>query len=496
MADVLKQTLYWAANPNSTLTDLNGAGAVTQARAITAAESHDGSDATYARLRAIGDSAALEGEGTNRVDGAMQTANVGSGVAIAFLRFLTRGRVTKTGGGTASGTIGVVMNGVLRGTPDAMGAAFANFQQDFATDPADGLPWTDAKINAQTFGILEYVLTSDPGVFGTQGMTDDAEFRIEIWGHDAVAVTVTPAAAGGEASAGADAHAEGGLTAPGTELSVPAASASSLGVTSLGEPYFAMWMQQAPDFPGWGGGEKTLLAVAAFYAAPTQLASPTEPHWFASINKHQYGEQFSLGITPDLRLCAYSWENGDILHMSAPGVVPIDGTFHTFSFFFGGGAQVQLAIDGVNVYLHNGLGPPSIYGDPSTSTVGTRMMAFNGASGLTNCPMSIYRIELYTENTNFQWVFDEGHGDTVHGEEIFGGGPDFPDTNFDLTAGWYDPQPFYPQAWGALPNGNPAGAYRWHYNTSYRAAEVIRPNYRPVGSGQTPYRPPTGGSPT
>lgn len=196
----LLQTLYWNANPSSTVTDISGSGVASQSRAITAAESHDASDATYARLNAGGDSGSLEGEATNDLDAALQTASA-VGV-IDFVRIKMRGKVSSVGGGTASGTLQPRINGTLRGSPQTLSGAFANMpDQDFATDPADGLAWTNAKLNAQSFGLQEYVITSDPGVFGTQGRADASEFSVEVWGT--ATQTSTPASVGMAAAVGA-----------------------------------------------------------------------------------------------------------------------------------------------------------------------------------------------------------------------------------------------------------------------------------------------------
>lgn len=229
MADVLKQTLYWNANPSSTVNDLSGSGSASQARAITAAESHDASDTTYARLQANGDLGSLEGEAENLLAAALQTASVSG--AISFLRIIYRGKVSAVGGGTATGTLQPRINGTNRGSANGLGASFANYQQDFAVDPADSNPWTNAKVNAQSFGVREYTLTSDPGVYGTGGRVDMSEFKVELWGPD-VQVS-TPASVGAAGLACVAAVVIGAVLSSCTSVSAPVVTNDATGTAGL-----------------------------------------------------------------------------------------------------------------------------------------------------------------------------------------------------------------------------------------------------------------------
>lgn len=181
MASLL-QTLYWNANPSNALTGIQNPGAETILRAITAAESHDASDATYVRLQTTGDGASTEGEATNDVEGALQTASaVGT---IAYLRFVWRHKAAKsTGAGSVIGSTAARINGATRGVGGSTTGSFVEYAENFTTDPADASPWTNAKINAQTFGCQQYGLTDDPGVYTTNVRHDVSEFRVEVWGY-------------------------------------------------------------------------------------------------------------------------------------------------------------------------------------------------------------------------------------------------------------------------------------------------------------------------
>lgn len=259
MPDILKQTLYWNANPGSTVTDIQNSGA-SQLRAITAAESHDASDATYARLNCSGDGLSVEGEATNDVEGALQTASVSG--TISFLRFIFRHKVAKsTGSGSASGSHQPRINGVARGSAASSSGSFAESSQDFATDPADAAAWTNAKINAQTFGIQQYALTNDPGVYLTNARADLSEFRVEVWGPP-LPQTSTPASV----SATATVNAATGV--PGLRTVTPASVAMTAAV-SPGPDSFANTALRDPS------AVTSLAATADGDATPTTLRSNT-----------------------------------------------------------------------------------------------------------------------------------------------------------------------------------------------------------------------------
>lgn len=184
MADILKQTLYFNAVPTETLTDINGTGP-SAIRSITAAESHDASDATYYSASVTGDGSGTDGYISCEVFAVVDTASTTGG--ISFVRVKARARVAGTG---SSGTWQPRINGTARGTPTALTASFADYTQDFTTDPADSNAWTNAKVNAQTFGVYIEVLEPDAN-FPTAGILRFSEFEIQLWGPSGQ--TSTPA---------------------------------------------------------------------------------------------------------------------------------------------------------------------------------------------------------------------------------------------------------------------------------------------------------------
>jgi len=65
--------------------------------------------------------------------------------------------------GTFDGAIQARLNSIDYGPqPPLPPIGFADFTFDFTTDPADGQPWTPAKVNAQKFGYKATVTSSDP----------------------------------------------------------------------------------------------------------------------------------------------------------------------------------------------------------------------------------------------------------------------------------------------------------------------------------------------
>lgn len=235
MADVLKQTLYWNANPTHDAVFVTGDSTlISRGRSITAAESHDASDATYERIQANVDGASeFNADGYGDVYGALQTASASG--AISFVR--VKGRVktaaySGAGSGSVGGGIQPLINGVLRGSEDAGGASFANVQQDFATDPADAAAWTNAKVNAQTFGQRVRAAATDADTSWTTGCrTDLAEFSVELWGPDAQ--TSTPASVAVVVAVGAAAILIGAVASSCTSTSAPCAANNATGTAGL-----------------------------------------------------------------------------------------------------------------------------------------------------------------------------------------------------------------------------------------------------------------------
>lgn len=185
MPDVLLQTLWWSLNPSASVNDINGTGAF-QSRAITAAEAHDASDATYEELTSPGDGFS-DGDATTDL-GLSNNLTAATQSPISFIRIITRGRVTRSAGaGSVFGTYSLRINGVPFGISPGLNSIFVTDTQTFATDPTDGLPWTPAKINAKAFGVVIAASTSDPS-FATTALGAISEFTVEIWGTPVIQV--------------------------------------------------------------------------------------------------------------------------------------------------------------------------------------------------------------------------------------------------------------------------------------------------------------------
>lgn len=191
MADVLKQTLYWSGNPAFTLVD-NSAGACppTEARAITAAESHDANDATYESVIASGDGVEFDPDYEAHVSRAIDTASVTG--TISFIRMRARARFIGNGDTSNVGSWQPRINGTDRGSSAGLTGSFADYSQDFTTDPADSNPWTNAKLNAQTFGLHLRAAIVDTDHINSADIRL-SEFSVEVWGPDVQ--TMTPAGA-------------------------------------------------------------------------------------------------------------------------------------------------------------------------------------------------------------------------------------------------------------------------------------------------------------
>jgi hypothetical protein len=184
MADVLKQSLFWTGNPTFSLADLGGSGNFAENRAITAAESHDANDATYEEVAVGGDGAGTNGDLLATAHRAITTA-AASGV-ISFVRVRLRGRVT--GGGGAAGSAGPNVSGTPAGSSFLSGS-FADYSFDLATDPVAGGSWTNAKVNAQTWGLVLDVLFNDAFTPGS-ALLRVSEFSVELWGPSADSINL------------------------------------------------------------------------------------------------------------------------------------------------------------------------------------------------------------------------------------------------------------------------------------------------------------------
>ncbi len=180
MADILKQTLRAASGVSFALDVLQPTCLAVQG---TVAEMKDGNDATGSLLRGIneGDPAS----GAYREEWTLDAATVTD--PISFVRAITRVKKVDS----SALLVGLAeyqpsINGTPRGVEHAV-EAVANDAQDFAADPADGQPWTIAKINAQKWGWRLRVHFGIPTFFDDVVDCMAVDFKLEIWSPEPIA---------------------------------------------------------------------------------------------------------------------------------------------------------------------------------------------------------------------------------------------------------------------------------------------------------------------
>jgi hypothetical protein len=178
MVDILQQTLRPASSVDFTLTELAPTCEAVQG---TVANLQDGNDGTGSSLSAA-KTGIPNANGTYREEWVLDPAIAGN---IAFLRIVARTKRADSGGAASfTASYRPSINGTPRGVVHAVGAV-ADDVQDFPADPADGAPWTLAKVNAERFG---WFLTA--GVVAPPLSVDDVvtcsvvDFRVELWGPE------------------------------------------------------------------------------------------------------------------------------------------------------------------------------------------------------------------------------------------------------------------------------------------------------------------------
>jgi hypothetical protein len=189
MPDSLQQTLLWTATPTQGINDLANAGGLQTLRSISAAESHDGSDATFAKFRGTDD-----GFGPVDFDGEMfmwgpVTAAAVSG-PISFVRI--RARTSSLNTGPSAAFLWPVVGSTTYYTgPILCPGSATNGSADLAVNPATGLAWTNAAINATTLGAALRNTSADPNFMA---VLDSFlyEWSIELWGPGIVTAPLDP----------------------------------------------------------------------------------------------------------------------------------------------------------------------------------------------------------------------------------------------------------------------------------------------------------------
>ena len=179
MANILKQTLYWVNPIVFTLSDFAGTG-VTETRAITAAEAHDGDNATYEGASVSSDGHGNDGAAQLRFTGPMTTAGVTG--SIAFIRLVARARVVGAGSGPGAQLAPLVGGTAFHGN-FILGPTFGDIIDTYLGFPPALTVWSNALLNATSFGVLidfgavdtDYPLACQPQL---------SEFSVEVWGPD------------------------------------------------------------------------------------------------------------------------------------------------------------------------------------------------------------------------------------------------------------------------------------------------------------------------
>lgn len=161
-----------------TLQDFDATGTTGTFRTMTAAESKDGSDASYHGFQGFDDGGPSQGEthGFGSLDAAAPAGT------IEFLRVKLRAYgFTALGPGPSSQNLYLRKGSASAIVASIATGSFADFQADIATNPATGLAWTAADLAASDIGYIMYGQTSDPG-FGSIFQMAVSEFAIEVWG--------------------------------------------------------------------------------------------------------------------------------------------------------------------------------------------------------------------------------------------------------------------------------------------------------------------------
>lgn len=197
MADVLKQTLYWTGTPSDSYQDVSGTGG--SYTGMTAAQSKDGQDNTYAESSTTGDGFGSDGEVhfQSYCTSANHTTCTYAG-AISFVRFVIRAKHQQTG---ASGVIKPSYNQNGYGTSATLTSTDTTYTWDFATVPSDNSAWTQTKLTNMDMGFDGIGYMAD-AYSPTNGHVRVSEFRVEIYGPNAETISPTSAGVVGQANTG------------------------------------------------------------------------------------------------------------------------------------------------------------------------------------------------------------------------------------------------------------------------------------------------------
>lgn len=244
--------------------------------------------------------------------------------------------------------------------------------------------------------------------------------------------------------------------------------------TSLGQPYFAFVADGIGDLATLPvGGLAAVTAQFRVDRLPDQLVSADECHPFFSFG-HDLQTQppiLEVGVTPSGRLHAETQlgplPRADSAWHSRTGVFGDATVWNSIQVTYGVQApgNWDVTINGVNDNNTTDSNPQTLL---PVAGHNTRLMMFNGQGGLARTMISIRNLTatfVGVSGETYEWTFGEGSGRIV--SPIFTElgvvmDPPFPT---DLAARWYEPLTLHP--WGAVPQGEPAGAYRWGLATDW-----------------------------
>ena len=182
MAITLLQTLYWGSDPTHTLDVFQGSCSIS--RNITAAESHDSNNATFAQMLCAGD---LSDAGLSSlvVESLLQTCNT-TGTISKVIVYST----IKSSGNYASNDTYFQFNGTQVGNVKNPTIGFVEYSEEFLTIPSGGA-WNKSAINSATWGLFMSGTTVDEN---SSMSSYHSEFRVEVWGEEGEVITPTTAA--------------------------------------------------------------------------------------------------------------------------------------------------------------------------------------------------------------------------------------------------------------------------------------------------------------
>ena len=235
-------------------------------------------------------------------------------------------------------------------------------------------------------------------------------------------------------------------------------------VSTLGQPYFAFTAEDVGDrdtLPTFG-----LIDVALEFrveSLPVQNASPDELHPIFAFD-HDLPTQpgiLEIGVTPSGRFKAAAFTGS--FWQTAPSTIANTDTWNTLEVGYDGGSgQWFITLNGVADNSTIDPSPAFLLPQPG---YGSRLMLFNGRSGISRSHVSVRQVTLSflggSGSTFVSYTPTTRQDGTLQG--VVSGLP-MP-ANCDMAAEWYNPLLSPP--WGAVPSGYPDGAFAFGLETDW-----------------------------